>query len=547
MASAPISWPLPMKAIGAQNLLTMPGGVSQSGYLHKKGGSQFSLMKWPLRFIILHKGCVYYFKSSTSPTPQGAFSLNGYNRPGSNSLANLATCPFPMSPRVMRATEETTSSNVFPFKIVHFSKKHRTWYFSAASEEERKKWMLDLRKEIDYYHDRRESHFPSDPDPDYGSIEKPLDINYNPDNADDDSADEDDEDEDEDYLKPDGSSPPTGASVFCVMAFQKPSLITVGFIVVTNFIVCGRPTVPPPAYPPPPVPFQHKPHSKSESSQSCSKHLLSPVPPAPSRSPPPPAPHSRKPPPLLPPPKPCKPDHPSLKAMLKKQASTVPSNWGRDVKPFVASPATLPICNNLEKKLVLVAAPRSGLSLPLSTSQNLGKRLLEEQAKPAMYKPPTLPKPPPTAAKDKPRGPSLQRSSPDGQSFRSSADEAPAHLKKVKPKQDSDSDDDYENELKPVNHQYEVQPAQQHRGRHVLTSPVTVRNALMFTQVLVVWDVGLNKARNYRLFEEESRVFLEADVTFPSLAALVEYYYLHPLPNHDSLCLQKPYGYTPPR
>lgn len=34
----------------------------------------------PLRYTILHKGCMYYFKSSTSASPQGAFSLNGYNR-----------------------------------------------------------------------------------------------------------------------------------------------------------------------------------------------------------------------------------------------------------------------------------------------------------------------------------------------------------------------------------------------------------------------------------------------------------------------------------
>lgn len=45
MSSPEISWPVPMPAIGAQNLLTMPGGVSTSGYLHKKGGSQFSLLK----------------------------------------------------------------------------------------------------------------------------------------------------------------------------------------------------------------------------------------------------------------------------------------------------------------------------------------------------------------------------------------------------------------------------------------------------------------------------------------------------------------------
>lgn len=38
-------WPVPMKAIGAQNLLTMPGGVAKAGYLHKKGGTQLQLLK----------------------------------------------------------------------------------------------------------------------------------------------------------------------------------------------------------------------------------------------------------------------------------------------------------------------------------------------------------------------------------------------------------------------------------------------------------------------------------------------------------------------
>lgn len=85
----------------------------------------------PLRFVIIHKRCIYYFKSSTSASPQGAFSLSGYNR-------------------VMRAAEETTSNNVFPFKIVHISKKHRTWFFSTSSEDERKSWMALLRREIGY-------------------------------------------------------------------------------------------------------------------------------------------------------------------------------------------------------------------------------------------------------------------------------------------------------------------------------------------------------------------------------------------------------------
>lgn len=45
MEAEEMHWPIPMKAIGAQNLLTMPGGVTKSGYLHKKGGTQLQLLK----------------------------------------------------------------------------------------------------------------------------------------------------------------------------------------------------------------------------------------------------------------------------------------------------------------------------------------------------------------------------------------------------------------------------------------------------------------------------------------------------------------------
>lgn len=45
MAAEETHWPVPMKAIGAQNLLTMPGGVAKAGYLHKKGGTQLQLLK----------------------------------------------------------------------------------------------------------------------------------------------------------------------------------------------------------------------------------------------------------------------------------------------------------------------------------------------------------------------------------------------------------------------------------------------------------------------------------------------------------------------
>lgn len=42
--------------------------------------SAAELSPGPLRFVIIHQRCIYYFKSSTSASPQGAFSLSGYNR-----------------------------------------------------------------------------------------------------------------------------------------------------------------------------------------------------------------------------------------------------------------------------------------------------------------------------------------------------------------------------------------------------------------------------------------------------------------------------------
>ncbi|XP_044000283.1 SH3 domain-binding protein 2 isoform X1 [Gambusia affinis] len=558
-------WPVPMRAIGAQNLLTMPGGVSTSGYLHKKGGSQFSLMKWPLRYIIIHKGCVYYFKSSTSPSPQGAFSLNGYNR-------------------VMRAAEETTSSNVFPFKIVHFSKKHRTWYFSAASEDERRKWMRHLRREIDHYNDRKEAQISSDSDSDadfYGTIERPMEIKHAVDTAEDDYVDEDDDEEDEeDYLKPDGDGSPT---------------------------TTGRPTGPPPAYPPPPVPATSL---RRESSPNIQKPTPPPVPgqhrnptsPLPkkpslshqplqkeqSKGPPPPlpfAPHLQK----SPSPSPTPPALPpsSLKTAQNRTISLGnTANDRRDLRSHstvqVHSPATLPICDQLHNRMVLNGPVNS--SPNTGSTQSLGNPCL--RPKPSMPQPHTevnllsisapslpakppsspllksglhnklsIPKPPPPTPKppqllEKPKSP-FQRASPDGQSFRSLGEEIPAdNRKKAKSsKHRRDSDDDYENVQLPDSVFIDSTETTfvEKLFKECCANPPDglygIRNSGTKTaKVLVVWDVAINKARNYRLFEEDDSVFLESDLTFPHLAALVEHYYSHPLPHHGSLCLQKPYA-----
>ncbi|XP_077354330.1 SH3 domain-binding protein 2 isoform X2 [Festucalex cinctus] len=585
MSSLEMCWPVPMRAIGAQNLLTMPGGVSMSGYLHKKGASQFSLMRWPLRYIIIHKGCVYYFKSSTSPAPQGAFSLNGYNR-------------------VMRAAEETTSNNVFPFKTIHFSKKHRTWLFSAASEDERRKWMRALRREIDHYNDRKESQIPSDSDSDadsfYGTIERPLEIKHPINNADTDYGEDDEDEDEEDYLKPDGDCLPTCTS---------------------------RPTGPPPSYPPPPVPmiphrYQgscvdiHKglpppvpSHNRCQTSANLKKTLPSiplPILKDPNKGPPPPPPYAaqlRNHPSSIPPPLPP----PNSQRPLKSRAQSVvgPGTDRRHRRPpsavSVQSPATLPICDQLETRMIVsdsdcsrdAGSNLSRVSNHLTQSSNLRIKPSRPMRNPAHFEGPNpkprmaypvlltetpsgyppapchaprspllqtglhnrsenAPKVPPVKPPlplTKPRQPAtpLQRASPEGQSFRSSGDKKKHDLTKCT--EGDVSDEDYDNMHLPESVFIDSTETSFVEKLFKESSDVPqdglygIRNSGTKTsKVLVVWDVSVGKARNYRLFEEGDQVFLDSDVTFPTLSSLIEHYYSHPLPHQGSLCLQKPYS-----
>ncbi|XP_039606790.1 SH3 domain-binding protein 2 isoform X2 [Polypterus senegalus] len=522
MATGETLWPVPMKAIGAQNLLTMPGGVTMSGYLHKKGGTQIQILKWPLRFVIIHKGCAYYFKSSTSASPQGAFSLNGYNR-------------------VLRAAEETTSSNVFPFKIVHFSKKHRTWYFSASSEEERKKWMLSLRKEIDCYHERRDSQPACDSSSDsesfYGSVERPIDIKYNPETEDHDYGDE--EDEDEDYLTPDKSH-------------DLP-----------------RSTVPPPQYPPPPVPLHKQRHLHHEAaalqissnvphaSSTVIKKESIPVPPSslPSKGPPPSlpfAPHLLKPPIRLPNKDVSILPEKNSPQVSKFSATTLPASSNFEKKGAMdskQSSVTLPLTKELEKKLAknssekkpqLPVGPKPAFLMQSTDSE---KQDVGHVKKPGLYKPPLIPAKP----KLKPPNAGLQRSSPEGQSFRSSTDKSP--------QEDTynSSDEDYEkvqlpdsvffgttetSEIERIFKENSIRGIPQN-GLYCIRNSSTKT-----TKVLVVWDGSLNKGRNYRIYEKDYQFFLETDKTFHSLIELVEYYHANVLPSHDKLCLKVPFNFN---
>uniref|UniRef100_A0A8C4X1L4 PH domain-containing protein n=1 Tax=Eptatretus burgeri TaxID=7764 RepID=A0A8C4X1L4_EPTBU len=139
MASIPNLWPTPMPYISCQCLLSMPGSASISGYLQKRSLS--ALLTRQLRFTVVFNGCIYYYKSSSSQRPQGAFSLKGYNR-------------------VQRSDDESASSAVFPFKIMSFSKEKRIWHFSTPNDCERK-----------------------DSSSVYSALEKPLNIHFSQDSG----------------------------------------------------------------------------------------------------------------------------------------------------------------------------------------------------------------------------------------------------------------------------------------------------------------------------------------------------------------------------
>ncbi|KAL0596692.1 SH3 domain-binding protein 2 [Plecturocebus cupreus] len=546
MAAEEMHWPVPMKAIGAQNLLTMPGGVAKAGYLHKKGGTQLQLLKWPLRFVIIHKRCVYYFKSSTSASPQGAFSLSGYNR-------------------VMRAAEETTSNNVFPFKIIHISKKHRTWFFSASSEDERKSWMALLRREIGHFHEKKDlpldtSDSSSDTDSFYGAVERPIDISLSPYPTD--NEDYEHDDEDDSYMEPD--SPEPG---------KLEDALTH-----------------PPAYPPPPVPMPRKPafSDMPRAHSFTSKGASPPLPPPPPKHGLPDvglaAEDSKRNPLGLRRAEPCPKVPATSRRMSDPPVGSVPTTAGLRKPPCFresASPspepwspghgacstssattlatATSRNCDKLKSFHLSPRGPPTSEPPPVPANKPKFLKTAEEDtprevAKPGLFVPPVAPRPPvlklpvPEATArpavlprpEKSQLPHLQRSPPDGQSFRSFSFE--------KPRQPLQADS--------ANPQLGLH---QHHGifrSGKATSPrgepqdglYCIRNSSTKSgKVLVVWDETSNKLRNYRIFEKDSKFYLEGEVLFVSVGSMVEHYHTHVLPSHQSLLLRHPYGYTGPR
>ncbi|XP_033616600.1 SH3 domain-binding protein 2 [Fukomys damarensis] len=484
----------------------------------------------------------------------------------------------------MRAAEETTSNNVFPFKIIHISKKHRTWFFSASSEDERKSWMALLRREIGQFHGKKElpvdtSDSSSDTDSFYGAVERPVDIGLAPFPTDNEDYEHEDEDDDS-YLEPD-----------CPEPVKSEDSLTH-----------------PPAYPPPPVPTTRKPAL----SDLPRAHSFNAKGPAPLLPPPPPkrglsatsgpmedtkrdplglrwaesgprvpaTPRRMSDPPLS-----NLPTGPSLwkPPCFREGASPSLEPWtlghGASATPSCASTAsaTSRNCDKLKSFHLSPRGPPTSEPPPVPANKPKFPKIAEEgpqreaarlSAPPVAPRPPVLKLPLPDAASrpaasrpavlprlEKPPLPHLQRSPPDGQSFRSFSFEKPRQPSQADPNEE-DSDEDYEKVPLPssifINTTESCEVERLFKATSARGEPqdglYCIRNSSTKSgKVLVVWDESSDKVRNYRIFEKDSKFYLESEVLFASVGSMVEHYHTHSLPSHQSLRLRHPYGYTGPR
>ncbi|KAI9519223.1 hypothetical protein NQZ68_030755, partial [Dissostichus eleginoides] len=367
-----------------------------------------------------------------------------------------------------------------------------------------------------------------------------------------------------------------------------------------------RPAGPPPSYPPPPVPGLSP---RQDSIPVFHKGLPPPIPPV-HRNPSSPLP--KKPPPSAPPPSilkdprgpppplpyaphleksstPPHPPPPNAKRTIQGRAAPVVQS-GTDKRDRRSMPGvtiqTPAICNQFGSLMGLNGPahrtfkkpsppPQSNIGLrpAMLDSPSLSKTFSSHPPPPnhppispllktGQFTKPEIPKPPPPtlkpplpAAKNKQQGTKIQRASPDGQSFRSSGDEAPSEFRRKlgssKHSGGCESDDDYENVQIPdsvfidTTETSVIENLFRQSAVHPQDGLYCIRNSGTKTsKVLVVWDISTGKARNYRLFQEEDSVYLDSEAPFPTLSAVIEHYYSHPLPHHGSLCLQKPFTKT---
>ncbi|ESO91031.1 hypothetical protein LOTGIDRAFT_233522 [Lottia gigantea] len=118
----------PLTGIDCQSLLSQPDKHQVSGWLRKRSfRNRLKLFQWPQVYVVLSRGCIYYFGSETSKKAH-SFPLFGYNS-------------------ILRDSEMQDA--LWVFKIIHTHAEYKTYYFSASSEKEMKDWMRKIKCEMD--------------------------------------------------------------------------------------------------------------------------------------------------------------------------------------------------------------------------------------------------------------------------------------------------------------------------------------------------------------------------------------------------------------
>ncbi|XP_069139137.1 SH3 domain-binding protein 2-like [Argopecten irradians] len=117
--------PQPFQNIGCQDLLKNDNTFS--GWLRKRHFvNKLQIFNWPQVYVILHNGCIYYFKNEYSRSALGKFSFYGYNK-------------------VSRSKGVAPKQGPWAFQVVHTHKEFKTYYFAAPSEREMKEWMKHVK------------------------------------------------------------------------------------------------------------------------------------------------------------------------------------------------------------------------------------------------------------------------------------------------------------------------------------------------------------------------------------------------------------------
>lgn len=127
--------PKPIRDIACQDLLNSKTVVF-SGFLRKKPGQSFfgdllsGYKKWPHRFVVIAKSCIYIYRTEMAAKYERASSLFGYDNAVREQLSGV-------------------SSTMWTFKVVNsLEDREKVFCFCASSEETMNQWMSCLNKEI---------------------------------------------------------------------------------------------------------------------------------------------------------------------------------------------------------------------------------------------------------------------------------------------------------------------------------------------------------------------------------------------------------------